>query len=67
MRSLSGIPYWRTKPTFRADCDQCDWKCYAQNADGVAAQHARRHRHVVRVEIERIVVYGEERPREGWS
>ena len=34
----------------RAWCEVCDWKLEARNAHGVAAQHARRYKHVVRGE-----------------
>lgn len=48
---------WTTRGDFIAECEGCDWKCYSRNALGVAAQHAKRHGHYVRVTIERTVIY----------
>lgn len=51
---------WSVKPYFRAECLTCGWSCQAQNAQGIAAQHARRHKHCVRVEIENVRIYNHE-------
>lgn len=46
---------WSGTLSRRAECEDCGWTLDAKNAIGVAAQHARRYGHKVRVEIESFV------------
>lgn len=48
---------WVTQADFDAGCETCGWRCRERNALGVGAQHARRHGHKVRVQIDRAVIY----------
>jgi hypothetical protein len=62
VRSASGYSRgeWSTRPDYRAECLTCGWFCQAKNAQGVAAQHARKHKHCVRVEVEVTRIYNHE-------
>lgn len=51
---------WGTKPDATAECLTCDWRCQAANAHGVGAQHARKHGHCVRIEINVARIYNHE-------
>jgi len=41
----------------RALCDDCGWECWAKNAHGAGAIHAKSHEHTVHVEIELSYTY----------
>lgn len=51
---------WGTKPRYSVECLTCGWKLEGSNAMGTAAQHARNHKHCVRVAIERVHIYNHE-------
>lgn len=51
---------WSTKPDYFAECMTCGWRSAASNAQGNAARHARGHKHCVRVEVSRAVIYNHE-------
>lgn len=38
-------------------CEDCGWACESRNGAGLAAQHAHRTGHTVRVEQTTIVIY----------
>jgi len=48
---------WSTKAHVEAHCHDCGWECYAKNAHGAGARHARAHKHTVRVEKEKTYMY----------
>ncbi len=41
----------------RAGCEDCDWKCFTRNAHGVAAKHAKYHKHKTWVDIATSYTY----------
>lgn len=51
---------WSTKLDYDAECQTCGWRCLSRNAQGVAAQHARKHKHCVRVEVYVVRIYNHE-------
>lgn len=48
---------WSTRRDCTAECQDCNWRCDASNADGVGAKHARKHKHTVRVQVEFALIY----------
>jgi hypothetical protein len=50
---------FNSRPDCQAECMQCKWTCRTVNAVGVAAQHAKRHKHTVRVEVTRVIHFDE--------
>jgi len=48
---------WKTRRDVQAECLTGGWKCFARNAHGAAAKHARKHVHSVRVEIAFVCIY----------
>lgn len=46
-----------TKPDIQAECLDCGFRQYGVNGQGLAAQHADRTGHWVRVEVSRAVNY----------
>lgn len=40
-----------------AECLDCSWQSHANNAHGNGARHARAHRHIVLVTVERTYTY----------
>lgn len=48
---------WKTKQQVSAECSDCGWRSDAPNGHGLGAQHARRNRHYVRVEVVRSYHY----------
>lgn len=55
--------YWYTSADVLVECQDCDYRADGKTAQGSAAQHHDRTGHVVRVEVSRVFVYGEDRPR----
>lgn len=51
---------WSARPHYNANCLTCGWNCQAKNAQGVAAQHARKHKHCIVVEVAVTRVYNHE-------
>ena len=49
---------------YNAQCGECDWHASTRNALGLAAQHHDRTGHFVRIEMYRVVFYGEHEGRE---
>lgn len=49
---------YRTKPDVWAECQDCGWSSRARNAWGTGVQHSRRKQHEVRIEVDRVFIYG---------
>lgn len=62
MKTASGYSQgeWSTRPDYRANCLTCGWQLQSRNAQGTAAQHARRHKHCVVIDVELVRVYNHE-------
>lgn len=52
---------WRTKPSVMGECEDCDKEFYTRNGVGLAAQHARRYDHTVRVESTIALYFNDKR------
>lgn len=60
--AVSKRAYWTTKPYFLVECQDCAWDTHGTNGQGLAARHHDATGHVVRVDVERAIYYGEDRP-----
>jgi hypothetical protein len=60
------VPMWRTKQDGQAECEavDCSWTTYGANALGNASRHYHATGHVVRVEMTRAWIVGEDHPGE---
>lgn len=53
---------WTTKPDYMAECQDCEFYQAGRQALGSAARHHDATGHVLRVNVESAVYYGEDRP-----